>query len=65
MRFTGTCSQPADIEFTVTITATLSEWKALKEQLSRSAFPALSVHQQINDLVSQAERRFYATEPTE
>jgi hypothetical protein len=49
---------PNDVEFTLTITMRLGDWKRLKEQLGRD-YPAWRLGRAIVDMVQQAGAHFY------
>jgi hypothetical protein len=59
MRATAEVKNPGAIEFSITLTATLSEWKELRALLGAEKWPAWKVSEAIGDVVRQAEGRFY------
>ena len=54
--------EPAKIECTMKLTMTLQEWQELREQLA-SKWPACELSRLITDLLTQARRVYYPTEP--
>lgn len=53
---------PGEIEFTLTITMKLKDWKELHKQM-QSSWPASDLRSSIRDMVSRAERTFYPMAP--
>jgi hypothetical protein len=49
---------PDDVEFTLTITMPLGEWKRLKDQLANS-YPAWKLGHAISDMIRQADTHFH------
>lgn len=57
MSATFTANNPDDIEFTLTITMTLKEWKALSKHIGYSEnWP---IAKAISDMRAQADKMFY------
>ena len=51
-------TKPESIEFTLSITMTMGEWKKLKNQLA-DAYPAWELANTINQVIDKAENEFW------
>lgn len=60
MKGTFELGKPDELEATITLTAKVSEWKALKTQLE-DKWPAYDLRGVLRDLIGQAEKVFWAT----
>ena len=49
---------PDSVKLTVTLTASLTEWKELKAELPTN-FPTFKLREAIGDMVAQAGKHFY------
>lgn len=58
------CENPGEILYTVTITGTAKEFEDLREQLE-TKWPAMYLTRQINDLLGQARKIYWAKEAEE
>ena len=58
--------KPGDVEFTMSITMTADGWEKLRDQLDKSSlsqsYPAWSLRAQINDVLAQARKIYWAKE---
>ncbi len=54
--------QPNDVEATMSITMTVGQWRALRDQLSGSQHPGWKLRSTIIDLLAEADRTFYVAE---
>lgn len=54
--------QPAEVEFTMTITMKAREWEALRDELSNK-WPASTLSYRISDLLGQARKIFWSEDP--
>lgn len=52
--------QPAKIQATMKLTASLEEWEALRDQLENK-WPSSDLTYRINDLLAQARKVFYSS----
>lgn len=61
------CENPADIEYTVTITMKAGDWEKLREQLDASqlstSYPSWTLIREIDDLLRQARKIYWPKEP--
>lgn len=60
-------NNPDKVEFSLKLTMPLSDWKKFKEQLNTShypqSYPTWTVLIQINDMISQANTKFFPIKP--
>ena len=49
---------PDSVELTVTLTASLTEWKALNNELPKN-YPTFTLREAIDDMVDHAGKHFY------
>ena len=56
-----TIDEPKDLPVTLTLTATMDEWRQLRDQMEREKWPACDVCQIITDVVHRAGQSFYST----
>ena len=63
MRGTFKFVSPNDLEASLTITMTIADWRLLKDQLRFGEQPSWQLSQLIGDVVTAAERHFYAVDP--
>ena len=54
---------PDELVATITMTATVKQWRELYEQLPPQ-WPSWDVARQIGEVISAAQEKFYATEDT-
>jgi hypothetical protein len=54
---------PDDLVAVVTLRATVKDWRDLRRQISTTAWPTSRLSEAIDDLIQQAESRFYAEAP--
>lgn len=63
------CEKPEEIEYTMTITMSAKEWEKLAGQLRDSkggyAYPATNLVRSIYDLLGQARKIYWPTEPAD
>lgn len=52
-------TNPAKIEFTLTVTYDLETWKRLRDQMKDGQWPSNEITNAIRDMVNQAEKSFY------
>jgi len=52
--------KPDAIEFTLTVTMTLGEWKKVKEALGKTSHGG-DIYDSIEEMITKAERTFYPT----
>lgn len=50
---------PDEVEATITVTATIKDWRALRGQLTNGAWPSWKFSSAITDAIRQAEAKFY------
>lgn len=51
-------TRPEEIEFSLTVTMSLKDWRTVQGQLSK-AWPSWELSSAITQMVTEAERRFY------
>jgi len=59
MKATFQFVNPDDITASITMTATVKEWRELSSQLSTETWPSWDFRSKITDVIRQAEQRFY------
>ena len=65
MRASAQVKNPDSIEIQMSITMPMGEWRKLKDQIKGiGSYPSWQLHNKIVDLVIQAEKTFYTTDPT-
>jgi hypothetical protein len=66
MKTEARCTNPLAIEYTITATATLREWKEIGDALTKAEWSnaTMGFRNQIRNLVDIASHTFEAEEPT-
>lgn len=62
MRAVLKTTNPDEIEFTLTVTMSLKDWKELREAVDGKTWPASRLHEQISDMVIHATKHFWPAE---
>lgn len=57
-------ARPDDLTATITMTATIKEWRELVKQLPRD-WPSWNVASQVQQVIAAAEEKFYVTSPND
>ena len=67
MKIEAVCSNPDDVEFTITMTATLAEWKKLRDSINKDYHSEVksNVECSITNLILQFERAKFMPKPEE
>jgi hypothetical protein len=65
MRTTAKVEKPADVEVTIAITMTVSEWDRFRDQLQSGTFPSVTVANAVMDALNKIRRVVYVDPDTD